>query len=326
MPHLAKANQDQVEAIYRESYAIWGGGLSHRQYLSLWQEISKLPWSRQHLRFLVWVDDEGELLSSLKLYHPLIQLANRKARGSVLGAIFTPKAHRGKGCATAMLRAVIRECRLRGEPAALLFSDIGAAFYERLGFRPLAAEEQWGRIPRSARRIPDGWELRPCSGNDLPAMHRAHADFTSGRPLALIRDDEHWQLLEARSAGFFARLGDARIKQRCQIALDNGRFAGYLITVEGRGEWNVREIGAPGGDARRMAIIIRLGAYEARRMGASRFYGWLPPDVVDLLDDWPLKSRLRSKARPMILFLDETVDPGLLATMRSAYLPYQDQF
>ena len=116
------------------------------------------------------------------------------------------------------------------------------------------------------------------------------------------------------------------VRQCCRVAVENGRFAGYLITVEGRGEWNVREIGAIEGDARRMAVILRLGAHEARRSGSRHFYGWLPPDVVALLDDWPLKSRLRSKAQPMIRLFDETVDPGRLGTVRAAYMPYQDQF
>jgi len=107
----------------------------------------------------------------------------------------------------------------------------------------------------------------------------------------------HW----VESAGYFERLRDSSVRQCCRIALDNGRFAGYLITVEGRGEWNIREVGAAGGEARTMATILRLGAYQARRTGARRFYGWLPPEVVDLLDDWPLKRRLRSKALPMIL-------------------------
>jgi GNAT superfamily N-acetyltransferase len=326
MPRLVNANRDQVEAIYGESHAMWGGGLSLEQYLDLWREISNLPWSRRHASFRVWLDEQGQILSSLKLYRPLMQLSGRAARATVLGAIFTPRACRGRRHASNMLQAVIQESRVRGEPVALLFSDIGTSFYEGLGFRPLPAEEQWGRLPRVARGIPESWELRPCSSEDLPAIRRAHSEFTAGRPLAFLRDEQHWHFLEGRSAGYFSRLRDPAVEQCCRIAVDKGRFAGYLITVEGRGEWNVREIGAAGGDARGMAAILRLGAREARRAGARRFYGWLPPAVVDLLDDWPLKSRLRRKARPMILYLDETVDRGCLETVRAAYLPYQDQF
>jgi len=326
MPFLANASQAQVEAIYRESHAVWGGGLGFEQYLGLWREVSGLPWARSHADFRVWIDDEGQLLSSLKLYRPLIQLFGRTARATVIGAIFTPRSRRHRGHASEMLQAVIKACRCRGERLALLFSDIGTAFYEAAGFSPLPAEEQWGRLPRASRGLPEGWELRRCASGDLPAIRRAHDAFTAKRSLAFIRDEEHWRFLEERSAGYFARLRDPAVRQCCRVAVNNGRFAGYLITVEGRGDWNVREIGATGGDARRMAAILRLGAHEARLSGLRRFYGWLPPDVVTQLDDWPIRSRLRRKAAPMIQLFDETVDPGRLGTVRAAYLPYQDQF
>jgi GNAT superfamily N-acetyltransferase len=326
MPHLVNASQAQVEAVYRESHAIWGGGLNFEQYFGLWREVSSLPWTRKHAAFRVWLGDDGELLSSLKLYRPLIQLFGRTERATVLGAIFTPRAMRGRGHASEMLQAVIEACRCRGERLALLFSDIGTTFYEAAGFRPLPAEEHWGRLRRPRRALPGGWELRRPESGDLPAIRRAHDAFTAERSLAFIRDEEHWRFLEERSAGYFARLRDPAVRQCCRVAVDNGRFAGYLITVEGRGEWNVREIGAVGGDARRMAVILSLGAHEARMSGLRHFYGWLPPDVVAELDDWPIRSRLRRKAEPMIRLFDETVNPGRLGTVRAAYLPYQDQF
>jgi predicted N-acetyltransferase YhbS len=326
MPRLETASHDQVETVYRESYAIWGGGLAFEEYFGLWLELSGLQWCRRNAGFRVWIDDGGAVLSSLKLYHPLLQVLGRTARATVLGAIYTPLARRGRGHASDMLEAVIEECRERGEPAAMLFSDIGTTFYETFGFRALPAEEQWGRIPRAARGIPEGWELRDSEEADMPAIMQAHSDRAVGRPLAFIRDEEHWRFLQARSAGYFSRLRDPAVRQRSRTALRNGRFAGYLITVEGRGEWNIREVGAAGGDPAGMATIIRLGAHEARRAGARRLYGWLPPEVVELLDDWPLKVRLRDKACPMILSLDERVDVDRLLTVRAAYLPYQDQF
>lgn len=326
MSRLEHASHDQIRALYRESHALWGGGLDFEQYFSLWLELSSLPWCRRHASFRVWVDASGRVLSSLKRYRPLLRILGRTARVTILGAIYTPKALRGRRHATDMLRAVIEECRQRGEPAAMLFSDIGASFYETLGFLALPAEEQWGRLPRVARGIPDGWELRPSEDSDLPAIMSAHADQAQRRPLAFVRDDEHWRFLRARSAGYFSRFHDKAVRQSCRTALDNGRFVGYLITVEGHGEWNIREVGAVGGDPARMATILRLAAYEARRDGARRFYGWLPPEVVELLENWPLRTRLRAKARPMILSMDGMVDMDRLCTARAAYLPYQDQF
>jgi predicted N-acetyltransferase YhbS len=326
MSRLINASREQVEEVYKESHGIWGAGLSVERYIDLWREISDLPWSRKHLKFLVWLDEEGRILSSMKLYRPRVQLLGRISRAVVLGAIYTPKAHRGRRHASDMVRALLRERRRRGDTVALLFSDIGTSYYETLGFRALPAEEQLGDLSRAINGIARDWELRRSKDEDLHAIRRAHSEFTAGRPLALIRDEQHWQFLDVRAAGYFSRLKDPRIKQHCRVAFHNGSFAGYLITVEGRAEWNIREIGAAGGDISIMATIFRMGACEARRSGLRRFYGWLPPELIGLLDDWRLESRPRSKALPMIQFLAQETDLDLLQSVEAAYLPYQDQF
>ncbi len=326
MARLALATPEQVERIYRESHALWGAGLDFTDYLSLWREISKLPWSKSHAQFLVWQNDEGSVLSSMKLYRPLIRAAGRTARGGVLGAIFTPTALRGRGHASEMVRAVINQCRGSGERLVLLFSDIGIAYYRNFGFSPLPAEEQWGALPRSAPQRLEGWSLRPLERDDLTAVYRAHDGFIDRMALAMVRDEGHWQFLRERSRGYFERLRDRKIVQSFKVATEHGRFAGYLMTVEGHGEWNVREVGAVGGDPRSMAAVLRLGAAEARRSGLRRFYGWLPREVVELLDDWKINSRARHRSVPMILPLDESVDAAVFDGPQAPFIPYHDQF
>jgi predicted N-acetyltransferase YhbS len=326
MARLALATPDQVEQIYRESHALWGAGLEFIDYLGLWQEISALPWSRSHARFLVWLNDEGSVLSSMKLYRPLLRAAGRTARAGVLGAIFTPASLRGRGYASEMVRAVIEQCRGRGEPLVLLFSDIGTAYYRTFGFCPLPAEEQWGALPRSAPELFEGWSLRPFAQDDMAAVYRAHDDFVDRMALAMVRDEGHWHFVRERSQGYFERLKDRKIAQSFKVAMLYDRFAGYLMTVEGHGEWNVREVGAVGGDPGKMAVILRLGAAEARRSGLRRFYGWFPREVVEFLDDWKINSRARHRSVPMILPLDESVDASFLDGPQAPFIPYHDQF
>ena len=135
--------------------------------------------------FHVWLDDENRVLSSMKLYRPLIRIGETVARAAVLGAIFTPMTRRRRGYAGAMLGAVIRRCREEGHRACLLFSDIGTAYYARFGFVPLPAEEQWGRIPNPRRGAADGWELREMRDEDLDDVRRMHDEAglspTAGR-------------------------------------------------------------------------------------------------------------------------------------------------
>jgi len=323
--HLRIARDDQIDAIYRESHALWGSGLAFEDYRGLWRDLARTEWGAKHAQFCVWVDDRGTVLSSLKLYRPQLRWQGRTGRITVIGAVFTPAALRGCGHASDMVRAVIRQARERKDRVVLLFTDIGTSYYAALGFRPLPAEEDWGPLPKSPGPPPD-WSLRPLDLESQRLVHGAHLDYCQRRSFAMIRDDEHWRFLQVRSASFFERLQNTRLRTCQQVVSHAGQFAGYLLTIEGRGEWNVREVGAVGGDSATMAAILRLGAAHARNSGLRGFYGWLPPEVRPLLRDWKLYSRERRQAVPMLLPLDEAADLSGLALPGAAYLPFQDQF
>jgi GNAT superfamily N-acetyltransferase len=325
VPRLSLARGDQLDAVYRESHVLWGSGLTLGDYRGLWDDVSRTAWGGRYAGFYVWVDDRGVVLSSVKLYRPRLRLHGQTFRATVIGALFTPRAVRGRGHASSLVRAVLSQARDRGDRLALLFSDIGTRFYSALGFRVLPAEEDWGTLPHAPAAPPEG-SLRPFSDADAEAVHRAHHDFCSSRPLAMLRDAEHWHFLDVRSRRFFDRLQDGRVRQRQQVAQVGGRFAGYLVALEGRRDWGVREVGAPGGDPRAMAEILRLGAARARREGLRAFYGWLPPGVKAHLTDWKIRTRPRRRAMPMVCGLDPEVDLSRLGTPQLAYLPFQDQF
>ena len=148
MPRLAVADTDQINAIYRESFPLWGAGLSFENYLAFWEDLAATAWAKSALRYLVWTDLGEVVLSSLKLYRPRLRLLGETGTACGIGAVFTPHAHRREGHATAMLAALVAEARERGDIAALLFSDVGTAIYEALGFRALPSEEAWGKLPR----------------------------------------------------------------------------------------------------------------------------------------------------------------------------------
>ena len=322
---LTVARDDQLDSIYRESHALWGSGLPFEHYLGLWRELTDTQWARRHAGVYVWCDETGRMLSSVKLYRPELRVGDRVCRATIIGALFTPSALRGRGYASRLVQAALAHAREQTDPLALLFSDIGTQFYDRLGFRALPAEEQWGALPTDPHP-PAGWSLRPKTGPDLATMSRAHLDFCTSRPLAMIRDAAHWTFLDVRSSRFFERLNDRRLTYRQQIALRGSEFAGYLITVEGRGEWNVREVGAVEGSPETMATILRLGAQQAQAAGLRRFYGWLPPGVADYLEDWRIRRRRRRRAVPMVCELDDSLDLSGLTTPDAAYLAFQDQF
>jgi hypothetical protein len=141
-----------------------------------------------------------------------------------------------------------------------------------------------------------------------------------------MRDEEHWEFLLARTSGFFRRLRDTKVRSRFTVVTRDGEFAGYLIAVEGRGEWNVREIGAVGGEPETMAAVLAVGARAAQRAGLRRFYSWLPPELPHRLTNWNVQNQRRRRALPMVLPLDGSIRTDVLQDPETAFIPYQDQF
>jgi hypothetical protein len=325
LPQLRTANRDEIVTILRDSHGQWGAGLSCPAYVDLWLTLMNTPWARRAFRYLVWGDDDGSVLSSLKLYRPVVRLQGRAAPAAMIGALFTPRARRRRGHAGALLRAVLAELRAAGEGLAMLFSDIGTGYYDALGFRALPAEEAVGRLDRAVAP-PDGWELRPLTAEDLPSVARAHDDECRTRPIAVLRDLEHWEFLIARAAGYFRGLDGSDLGGRYRVALHRGRFAGYLVSLEGEGGWVVREVGAPHADPRALAAILRAGADDARRAGHRRVQGWFPRDAAAWVPEWGLTHRPRGAAIPMVLPLAGIEDLSELDAPGASFFPYLDQF
>ena len=247
MARIAIAQPEQVETVYRESYALWGGGLSYDGYLDLWRDLRATPWGRRNLAFWVLADDDGAVLSSLKCYRLRFRIDDGDVPGIVIGAVFTPVRSRRRGHARELLDGVLGGAASDGVGLALLFSDVGRSFYERSGFRPVAADDAFGRIPRGSQEPPVGWRLETMSREHRIAVAAAREATSARSRFAIKRDAALWDFLRTRSRGFFDRYRSGDVRQTCRVALRGGVVAGYVVAVEGRGEWSLREIGAVDG-------------------------------------------------------------------------------
>ena len=94
----------------------------------------RTPWGRTHLARVAMVED-GRLLASAKRYRFSVRLDGREVLAVGIGAVFTPQAERGRGHAARLIEQLCDEARADGCALAMLFSEIGSAYYERLGFR-----------------------------------------------------------------------------------------------------------------------------------------------------------------------------------------------
>lgn len=327
MPRLTAADENQLRAVMAESWELWGAGLAPDAYDEFWRGLRQTAWARRNLRHMVWADDDGSVLSSVKVYRPAFRWSGGEGRCTVFGAVFTPASLRGRGHASAMIRHAIAAARTRGDALVLLFSDIDPTYYEALGFQALPAEETNGTLGRSAGTPePNRWTLRPMSPSDFPFVERVHRQATSRLSFALDRDARHWEFLWKRAESFFRRLDGSGLEERYSIALDAGRPAGYLIAVEGGGEWHLREAAAEGDSDGSLASVLRAGARAARSRGRRAVVGWLPRRLGGIVPEWRLSWRPRPRGIPMVLPLDDGVRIGPLLDVETGHVPYLDQF
>lgn len=186
MAQLRDLSGDERAAYFRGIQPIWGGGLDEGRFQLFQRRLADAPEAADRYRLLGWFED-GKLRSAMKAYDLQGSCARRQLRVLGIGAVFTPPGQRRRGHAAAMLRAAMDEYRRRGAHAAVLFSDIGVAYYERLGFQVLESREctvEAGALPR-----PSGAGYRPALAGDEPQMIRLFAEARDGETrFSLARD------------------------------------------------------------------------------------------------------------------------------------------
>ena len=120
--------------ILHESHPIWCDGLTPHAYTQYNAAQLRTPWGAAHLRRYALLDDDGGLLTSAKQYRLKVRIDGRPLTAVGVGAVFTPETQRGKGHARAIIERLIEDAKAEGAELALLFTEIGTDYYERLGF------------------------------------------------------------------------------------------------------------------------------------------------------------------------------------------------
>jgi GNAT superfamily N-acetyltransferase len=326
VPRFITPTAEQIRSVLRESHALWGAGLSVADYVGMWEELADSRWGRAWYSWRALVDEQDRVVTSLKLYRPMLRLGHAVGRACAIGAVFTPRAFRRRGLAASLIRATCDEARERGDASALLFTDIGTEYYRSLGFSSLPCEDAIGSLPGALSAAARGVTFRSMTPDDIDAVASAHDAACARLPIAVMRDRDHWEFLLLRAATFFRRLDHSGLEHRFMIAMEASRPIGYLVAVLGPGEWNLRDAEAFDGDPATLARLLESGAAQARAAGATTVWGWIPRATWPLVPAWRLRSQPRLRAIPMIAALDGGELGARLDTVERAFIPYLDQF
>ena len=141
----------------------------------------------------------------------------------VAGVAVAPE-HRGRGFARSMMHAFVREARDQGFPLAGLYASTHS-LYRQIGFEHAGFRFQY-RIPFShipRHRIPT--PVVPLADADMPAVHRAYANFARRFNGPLDRGSYIWSRIRKLRETAYTGFG---------IPDDSGNLLGYLFLHQGR--------------------------------------------------------------------------------------------
>lgn len=132
---LIQASAGQQASRDALTASAWGQGLSGEQFLLRERQLRAHPWAAAAMRSWWWVDAHGAVLASCETFEVDSHVGDAPGVSHLIASVFTEPALRGRGHASAMVLAVLAAARRPGSQAFVLFSEVGVALYERVGFR-----------------------------------------------------------------------------------------------------------------------------------------------------------------------------------------------
>jgi GNAT superfamily N-acetyltransferase len=285
--NIVLAEGPLLEEILDHTFPIWNESLSRSAY-GQWNEAQlRTPWGRQHLQRFALLDDRAGVLATAKQYRFDVRVGGRDGWMCGIGAVFTPAQHRGKGHASTLVEELVSRAQRDGALLASLFSEIGAAFYERLGFMGVPIDEV--TITVAQKGGAPALLVRAGAERDLDAVAAMHAVRSAPAPFALRRDRSvvHYALSKKR---LLAGLGPPGLRQLEFFVAEEGASAvAYVVLNVNANGWTLEEAGDrdPAGARLGAMLQVLLAREPSHRMPLIR--AWWPracsvPPQIQLID------------------------------------------
>ena len=277
MADLAIVEGPYLQQVLDHSYPVWHDGLSRAAYGRYYAGQLATPWGRAHLQRFALVE-RGQVLASAKLYRLDAVLDGRPVRIAGIGALFTAPAHRGRGYARALVERLVERSAAEGAAVALLFSIVGADYYARLGFEPIATPDLSLRVIEDSKRGAPMTLVRGGEDRDLPdivAMGRARAERYRFH-LERDRDFIHYEMVRKRLLAGLSPAGEREVQ--FFVAEEGGSAVAYVVITVRGDAWALEECGDRDPAGARVGAILQV--LIARDPSAARpgIIAWLPAD------------------------------------------------
>lgn len=276
---LVPASGATLTAILDETFPLWGEGLSRRGYEQWNLAQQQTHWGHRHLTRLALVDGDT-VVATAKRYDLTMTINGRSTRTLGIGAVFTPKALRGRGHATAIVRAMEDAARSEGVEACLLFSEIGSAFYEKLGFTTVPVQT----VDIAVARGEGAPAMLVRSGEDRDAEHLAamHAARATDYAVALLPDAAQIMYSVVKKRLFVGLHPSRRRRIEYFVAEEGHQAVAYLllyVSTESPGAqevWSVEACGDRDTSGARIGAMLQVLIARNPAAAPSLVRGWWP--------------------------------------------------
>ena len=289
MADLARAEGPTLRSVLDATYEIWSEGLTPIAYERYYTAQLATPWGGRHLERFALVDG-SEVLASAKVYTLAATLDGHPVRVIGLGAVFTQPAYRGRGAARELIERLLARATADGAEIALLFSEIGADYYTRLGFESIPTAIRTLRVKESDRHGAPATLVRGGDERDVSSI--VAMNDTRARPFRfhLDRDRDLVQYAISKKR-LLAGLGPSGLRDVQFFVAEEGASAvAYVVltarpskpgdaasdSTAGSREWILEECGDRDPTGARVGAILQTLIARDPAETRAVILGWLP--------------------------------------------------
>jgi predicted N-acetyltransferase YhbS len=274
---LAPATGTVFEHVLRDTYPVWGEGLSFDAYSRYLRGLRRTAWGESHLERVVLLDG-ARVLASAARHDLTARIDGRIRRVLGIGSVFTPRELRGRGAASALIAHLVDAANTEGHEFVLLFSDIGPALYERLDFVPVPLEQATLTVHTKAGA--PAMLVRAGDDRDIPHVAELGLTRVSGARLALDRTEDYIRHAITRRR-LLAGLGPPGARHTEFLVAEEGHMAvAYLVCTAQRGVWTIEEAGDRDPSGARVGAMLQVMLAREPSLPAPTITAWWPHSLT----------------------------------------------
>ncbi len=244
IPHqttLRILSETDTMPVFRATHKIWSAGLCLRDYLSYNESQQKSIWGKRNLSLTGIKDKSGAVVTSCKLYQLNLLGRGKEYRFYGLGAVYTRVQNRHQGLASDLIEELVEQALVQDIDGLLLYSDIGADFYNSHGFYPCSAASFTLYLPGDlAVHQSPSYETSPLKDSDIDFLQRHYQQWLARQPFGVLRDQYYWRYKINKEAYLSSHSRLSWPTLLCLKVPDKG----YAILEKGGATLRLLEIGA----------------------------------------------------------------------------------